>query len=50
MRPTSLSALDWDRLAEVVEDMEASSLIERRYLQFLESYRSYREEYGPCDD
>jgi len=49
-RPEVLAALDWDRLAAVVEDMEASSLAERRYRQFLENYRSYREECGPCDD
>ena len=44
-----LSALDWDRLAEVAEDMQASSLNERRYRLFLMNYDQYREEYGPCD-
>ena len=49
-RPEVLAALNWDRLATVAEDMEASSLIERRFRQFLGNYTSYREEYGPSDD
>lgn len=49
-RPEVLSALDWERLAEVVRDMEASTLVERRHRQFLANYRSYREECGPCGD
>lgn len=49
-RPEVLAALDWDRLAEVVADMEGSKLIERRHPQFLYNYDSYRKEHGPCDD
>jgi hypothetical protein len=47
-RPEVLSALDWDRLAEVAEDMRASSLNERRHRLFLYNYGEYREELGPC--
>lgn len=47
-RPEVLSALDWGRLAEVVEDMRASSLNARRYRLFQENYEAYRAEYGPC--
>jgi hypothetical protein len=48
-RPEVLAVLDWDRLAEVVADMDGSRLVERRYRAFLSSYDAYREEYGPCD-
>jgi hypothetical protein len=48
-RPEVLAALNWDRLAEVVADMEGSRLIERRHREFLRAYESYRKEYGPCD-
>ena len=48
-RPEVLAALNWDRLAEVVADMEGSKLIERRHRQFLDNYDSYRKECEPCD-
>ncbi len=48
-RAEVLAALNWDRLAEVVADMEASKLIERRHRQFLDNYDLYRKECGPCD-
>jgi len=48
-RPEVLSALDWDRLTDVVEDMRASSQNERRYRLFLDNYEEYRKKYGPCD-
>lgn len=48
-RPEVLEALDWDLLAEVAADMEASRLNDRRYRQFLENYEAYRKEFGPCD-
>jgi hypothetical protein len=48
-RKEVLTALDWDLLAAVVADMERSKLIERRYREFLENYRAYRDECGPCD-
>lgn len=48
-RPEVLSALDWNMLAEVAEDMRASSLNERRYRLFLRNYSEYREEFRPCD-
>lgn len=47
-RPEVLSGLDWDQLAAVVQDMEASSLNERRYQLFLDNYAAYRKEFGPC--
>jgi hypothetical protein len=48
-RPEVLRALDWERLAEVATDMQASMMNERRYEQFLHHYREYRKEHGPCD-
>lgn len=48
-RPEVLAALDWNRLAEVVADMEGSMLVERRHREFLINYEAYREECGPCD-
>jgi hypothetical protein len=48
-RPEVLERLDWDRLAEVVEDMARSKLVERRHRELLHSYRLYREECEPCD-
>ena len=49
-RPEVLGALDWDRLAAVVADMEGSTLVERRHREFLHNYAAYRKEFGPCDD
>jgi hypothetical protein len=49
-RPEVLAALDWDRLAEVVWDMEGSRLVERRYRQMLANYAAYRKECEPCGD
>jgi hypothetical protein len=49
MGPEVLSALDWDRLAEVAEDMRASSLNARRYRLFLHNYEEYTKDFGPCD-
>lgn len=49
-RPEVLETLDWERLAEVAEDMRDSKMNDRRYGQFLHNYREYRQEYGPCDD
>jgi hypothetical protein len=48
-RSEVLSALDWDRLAEVVDDMRGSSLDERRHRLLLENYEAYRREFGPCE-
>jgi hypothetical protein len=48
-RPEVLAALDWDRLADVVADMEGSKLIERRHREFLHNYAAYRKECGPCE-
>jgi len=47
-RSEVLAALDWGRLAEVAEDMHASSLNERRYRRFVDNYEEYSEAYGPC--
>jgi hypothetical protein len=44
-RPEILSVLDWAKLAEVIDDMKGSMLIERRYNDMLSNYREYREEY-----
>lgn len=48
-RPEVLAVLDWNRLDEVVADMEGSKLIERRHQQLLHNYKVYRRECGPCD-
>jgi hypothetical protein len=47
--PEVLEALDWDRLAEVVDDMADSRLNDRQHGEFMHSYQQYREEFGPCD-
>ena len=44
-----IAAIDWNRLDDVVADMEGSKLIERRHRQFLHNYEVYRRECGPCD-
>lgn len=49
-RPEVLDALDWDRLSQVVAEMEEGALIERRCREFLANYESYRKEFGPCDN
>jgi hypothetical protein len=49
-RSEVLEVLDWQRLAEVAEDMRDSRMNNRRYQQFLHSYREYRREYRPCGD
>ncbi len=49
-RPEVLEMLDWQRLAEVADDMQGSKMNDRRYGQFLHNYRHYRQECGPCDD
>ena len=49
-RAEVLDALDWDQLAAVVEDMEASRLNDRRYEEFRSTYEVYREECRPCED
>ena len=48
-RPEVLERLDWNRLAEVVEDMAGSMLVARRHRQFLDNYAAYREECESCD-
>src|SRR5574340_522954 len=48
-RPEVLDALDWNRLADVVNDMGDGVLIERRYRELLRDYSAYRKEFGPCD-
>jgi hypothetical protein len=47
-RPEVVAAVDWDLLAEVSSEMEASQLNPRRYRGFVRDYEAYREEYGPC--
>jgi hypothetical protein len=47
-RPEVLAALDWDKLAEVADEMRASSLNERRYDLFLRNLELYVKECGPC--
>ena len=47
-RAEILSEIDWDRLAEVAEEVMASSLNDRRYGIFIANYDEYRREYGPC--
>ncbi len=49
-RSEVLEVLDWQRLAEVADDMRDSRMNDRRYQQFLHSYREYRREYRPCGD
>lgn len=49
-RPEVLAALDWTRLEQVVGEMEASCLSTRRYREFVDRYRAYREECGSCAD
>jgi hypothetical protein len=49
-RPEMLAALNWDRLDEVVTDMEGSRLVDRRHRQMLANYDAYRRECGPCAD
>lgn len=44
-----LTAVNWNRLAEVAEEMRLNMLNERRYQEFVFSYDAYREECGPCD-
>lgn len=48
-RPEVLATLDWNQLADVVDDMRASSLNERRHRLLLDNYERYRREFGPCD-
>jgi len=48
-RPEVLQTLDWDRLASIVREMRESTLVERRYREFLTNYEAYRKECGPCD-
>ncbi|MHB1340697.1 MAG: DUF6036 family nucleotidyltransferase [Coriobacteriia bacterium] len=49
-RPEVLAALDWDRLDEVVTDMEGSMLVARRHTELLRAYAEYRREFGPCEN
>lgn len=49
-RSEVLAVLDWQRLAEVVADMDGSKMVERRHQEFLLAYEQYREEFGPCED
>lgn len=49
-RPEVVSAIDWNRLGEVVEDMKGSMLVERRYREFLHNYETFRKECGQCVD
>ncbi|MDZ4178764.1 MAG: DUF6036 family nucleotidyltransferase [Coriobacteriia bacterium] len=49
-RPEVLSVLDWDRLADVVDDMQNSKMSDRRHGQFLHNYGEYRKECGSCAD
>lgn len=44
-----LETLDWERLAEAVQETEMSKLGDRRYDEMLRNYEAYREECGPCD-
>jgi hypothetical protein len=48
-RPEVLAAVDWARLAEIVVDMKASRLNDRRYQAFLDNYHEYKQEFGPCE-
>lgn len=47
-RPEVLAALDWDKLAEVAEEMRETSLNERRHGLFLRNFEAYVKERGPC--
>ena len=47
--PDVLSAVSWDRLAEVAEEMRLNMLNDQRYQEFVFSYDEYREECRPCD-
>ena len=47
--PEVLTAVNWDRLAEVAEEMRLNMLNEQRYQEFVFSYDAYREECRPCD-
>lgn len=46
-RPELLEVLDWDRLSLVVEEMEQSTLVRRRYREFVANYEVYSREYKP---
>lgn len=48
-RPEVLETLDWEVLAEVVEDMADSRLSDRAHEESLATYEAYRKEYAPCD-
>jgi hypothetical protein len=43
-----LAAMDWGKLASVAEEMQDSSLNERRHRLFLGNYEEYVKECGPC--
>jgi hypothetical protein len=46
-RPEVVSAVDWDLLEVVAQEMELSQLNVRRYKNFLYNYEAYREECRP---
>ncbi|MCL5887716.1 MAG: DUF6036 family nucleotidyltransferase [Actinobacteria bacterium] len=48
-RPEVLKMLDWGRLAQIADEMQDSTMSDRRYKEFLQNYQEFRQECGPCD-
>lgn len=51
LSPSVLEALDWkllEKIATAEDEIKASALSERSYINFIENYNEYVRRFGPC--